>query len=392
MNTDLGIKIRELALANESYMIQARREFHMYPEKSLEEERTSARIQEELSKMEISYEVLSDMTVIGTITGAAEGKTLVIRADIDALAIQEENDVPYKSKIEGVMHACGHDAHAAMLLGTAKILMEIKAELKGTVKVVFQVAEEIGGGYQEILDYFQRIGGVDNIIATHVWSGLESGMLSVEEGARMAGALPFAIEVTGRGGHGSRPDQSISPILPLCDIVMKLPYISQYLYNALETSVVSVGMIKAGTVRNTIPDKATAEGGIRYFSEEAKAAIPALLKRFAENIAASYGAAASVTIGGGIDPVVNDKESVQLLRETAQEMGTLTLVPYEQICGSDCYGMLLREYPGCYCFLGVGNKEKGIVHPQHSVVYDLDEDVMKLNCELMSRYALKYLS
>lgn len=392
MNTALETKIRELALLNEPYVIKTRREFHMYPEVSSEEERTSARIQEELSKMEIPYEVLSDRTVIGTIIGASSGKTLVIRADIDALSIHEESDVPYKSKTDGVMHACGHDAHAAMLLGTAKILMEIKAELKGTVKVIFQVAEETGGGYCEILDYLQRIGGANNIIATHVWSELESGTLSVEEGARMAGAMPFMIEVTGRGGHGSRPDQSISPILPLCDIVMKIPYISQYLYNALETSVISVGVIKAGTVRNTIPDKAVAEGGIRYFSQEAKTTIPALLKRLAENTAASYGAKASVIVGDGIAPVVNNKESVRLLRETAQEMGTLKLVPYEQICASDCYGMLLSEYPGCYCFLGVRNKDKGIVHAQHSVFYDIDENVMKLNCELMSRYALKYLS
>lgn len=392
MNSSLETKVRELALAIEPYIIAIRREFHMYPEPSSEEERTSARIQEELSLMDVPYEVLSDRTVIGTITGCSDGKTLAIRADIDALSIKEENDLPYKSKIDGVMHACGHDAHAAMLLGTAKILMKIKEKLKGTVKVIFHVAEETGGGYQEILNYFEKTGGTDCLIATHVWSGLESGTISIEAGAKMAGAMPFLIEVTGRGGHGSRPDQSISPILPLCDIVMKLPYIPQYLHNALETSVVSVGTINAGTARNTIPDKAQAEGGIRYFSPEAKVAIPALLKQICENTASAYGAEATVTIGNGIVPVVNDKECVRLARETVQEMDVLELMPYEQICASDCYGMLLQKYPGCYCFLGIKNEKKGIVQEQHSSLYDIDEDVMKLNCELMCRYALKYLS
>lgn len=392
MSKALGTKIRELALENESYVVEMRREFHMYPEASLKEERTSARIQEELAKLGVPFEVLSNRTVIATIEGGAKGRTLAIRADIDALSIQEENDVPYKSKTDGVMHACGHDAHAAMLLGTARMLAEIKESLKGTVKLVFHVAEEIGLGYREILDYFERTGGVDGIIATHVWVALKAGTVSIEAGPRMAGAIPFALEVTGRGGHGSRPDQSVSPIFPLCDIVMKLPYVPQYFHNALEPSVVSVGIINSGTMRNTIPDQARADGGIRYFTQEAKKSIIKYITRIAENTAEAYGAKAEVVFGGGIAPVVNDGEAVRLAREAAEETEGLGLVPFELICASDCYGMILEKYPGCYCFLGVGNEDKGIVHPQHSVKYDIDESVMKLNCELMCRYAQKFFS
>jgi len=392
MSNVSGAKINKLASESESYVIKMRREFHMYPEPSLKEERTSLRIQEELGKFGIPFEVLGDRTVIGTIEGGKKGKTLAIRADIDALSIQEDNDVPYKSRTEGAMHACGHDAHAAMLLGTAKMLMEIKEELKGTVKLVFQVAEEIGLGHQEILDYFERTGGVDGIIATHVWAALEAGVISIETGPRMAGAAPFSLEVTGRGGHGSRPDLSVSPILPMCDILMKLPYIPQYFYNALETAVVSIGVVTAGTMRNTIPDRALAEGGIRYFTPEAEKSIKNNIVNIAENVAKAYGAEAKVTFGGGIVPVVNDGPTVELAREAAQETDGLRLVPFELICASDCYGMILQKYPGCYCFLGVGNKEKGIVHQQHSVNYDIDESAMKLNCEFICRYVLKYFS
>lgn len=382
----------ELVRQNEPYIIKMRREFHMYPELSLMEKRTISRIQEELAAMDIPYVVLDDGSVIGTIEGKEKGKVLAIRGDIDALAMQEENDLPYKSKNEGVMHACGHDAHAAVLLGVAKTLLSLKNEFKGTVKLVFHVGEEIGKGYEEILKHFKEIGGVDRIIATHVWVGLDVGTASVEPGPRMAGSHRFRIEVTGRGGHGSRPDQSISPIFPLCDIVMKLPFVAQYFHNAMETSIVSVGMINAGTMSNIIPDTASADGGVRFFSWDTQKDIENHMRRLSENIAAAYGAKAELIVFNAIAPVVNDEETVKLAKETLEETDGLRLVPFEQICASDCYGMLLQEYPGCYCYIGIRNEEKGIVHPQHSVKYDIDEDVMKPNCEFLSKYALKYLT
>lgn len=392
MEEKLRTIAEELVQQNESYIIGLRREFHMYPEVSLKEERTSQRIQEELAGIGIPYAVLSDGSVIGTIEGGEKGRVLAIRGDIDALPMQEENDLPYKSKNDGAMHACGHDAHAAVLLGVAKTLLTLKDNLRGTVKLVFQVGEEIGKGHTEILKHFKEIGGVDRIIATHVWAGLEVGTMSVEPGPRMAGAHSFRIEVTGRGGHGSRPDQSISPIFPLCDIVMKLPLVAQYFHNALETSIVSVGMINAGTQSNIIPDTASAVGGVRFFSWETQKAIENYMRRLAENIAAAYGAEAKLIVSDAIAPVVNDEETVKLAQETLREMDSLKLVPFEQICASDCYGMLLQEYPGCYCYIGIRNEEKGIVHPQHSTKYDIDECVLRPDCEFLSKYALKYLS
>lgn len=393
MNQNHAARIKDLALEVEPYVIEMRREFHMYPEISYREERTSARIQEELARMGIRYEVLPDKSVIGTIEGSEKGKTLALRADIDALALCEETDAPYKSKIDGVMHACGHDAHGAMLLGVAKILQEIKGQLKGAVKLVFQVAEEIGGGYEEILKYFEKIGGVDRIIATHVWANLDAGTIAADYGARMAGAQSIAIKVTGRGGHSSRPDQSISPIFPLCDIIMKLPYVPQYFHNALETSVVSIGRIEAGTISsNIIPDNAEAKGGMRFFDIETKDSLERYITTITENIAKAYGATGHADFGGWTPPVVNDKDCVDLGREIVEDVDGLRLEAFEQICASDCYGMLLQKYPGCYFFLGIRNEKKGVVHNQHSVKYDIDEDVMRLNCEFMSKYTLEFLS
>lgn len=392
MHEKIKSMAEELTRQNEPYIIDMRREFHMYPEVSLKEERTSSRIQEELDKMGIPYVVTSDGSVIGIIEGIEKGPVLVIRGDIDALPMQEENDLPYKSRTDGTMHACGHDAHAAVLLGTAKTLLAMRDSLKGTVKLVFQIGEEIGKGHTEILKHFKETGGVDRIIATHVWAGLDAGTISIEPGPRMAGAHTFRIEVTGQGGHGSRPDQSINPIFPLCDIVMKLPFVAQYFHNALETSIVSVGMLDAGTQSNIIPDKATAVGGVRFFSWETQKAIEEHIRRLAENISKAYGAEGKLVVLDAIAPVVNDEETVRLAQETINEMEGLRLVPFEQICASDCYGMMLQEYPGCYCFIGIRNEKKGIIHPQHSIKYDVDEDVLRYDSEFLAKYALKYLS
>jgi len=392
MNEILNARIKKLAHDNEEYVIALRREFHMNPEPAYEEERTSGVIQYELKKMGIAYEVLEDRTVIGVIKGNQGGKTIAIRGDIDALRIQDEKSAPYKSQNAGIMHACGHDAHGAMLLGIAKMLAELKKDLKGTVKLIFQVAEEVSGGYKTILEYLEKTGGVDRVIATHLWAGLDTGMISIESGPVMAGNHHLHIEVTGCGGHASRPDQAINPIFPLCDIIMKLPYVPQYFHNALEASVVSIGTVHAGTTFNIIPDKAKASGGVRFFTTEAKEAIQGYICNLAEHIAKAYGAEAKVSFPNGIEPVVNDETSVKLAREVVHAVEGLRLVPYEQICASDCYGMILRKYPGCYCFMGIRNEEKGIIYPQHHAKYDIDESVMRLNCEFMCKYAVEYLT
>lgn len=387
------MNLKQLSQKYEDYIIEMRREFHKYPELSFKEVRTAQRIREELKKIGIPFVSIEPNIVIATIDGGKEGKTIAIRGDIDALPMQEDSDIEYKSEYDGVMHSCGHDAHAAMLLGLARMLNDIKDELQGKVLLVFQSAEEVGGGYKEIIQYFNENSKPDRLIATHVWSNIESGKISVEPGPRMAGGAGWRIDITGRGGHGSRPDQSIDPIKPACDIVLKVASIPVNFVSVLDQCVVHVGAIHGGTtIGNIIPNSAEIIGGYRYFTKESGEKVFKLIKQISEGVGQTYGVDVKVTHTGGIGPVINDEEAVKMAKEVVTEIEGLELDAYEPICASDCYGEILKEFPGFYCYLGVGNKEKGIVYAQHHPKYNIDEDALKLGCEFMAKYALNFLN
>lgn len=277
--------IAELAAKYEQYVIDMRREFHENPELSHHEERTVRRIREELDKLGIPNITVGHNNVIGTLEGGKPGKKIAIRADIDALPVAEANEVPYKSKVEGVMHACGHDGHAAMLLGTAHVLSEIRDQLCGTVYLCFQVAEEIGAGADEIVAYLGSIGGVDQAIGTHLAGGDPAGVINLPDGPMMAGALGFEITVKGVGGHGSRPDRAVDPVKPACDIVLKIAMIPAQYHNPFDTCVVSPCQITAGNKNNIIPETAFIAGNIRFFKYGDGDKIFAKIKEVAENTA-----------------------------------------------------------------------------------------------------------
>ena len=274
--------IAELAAKYEQYVIDMRREFHENPELSHHEERTVRRIREELDKLGIPNITVGHNNVIGTLEGGKPGKKIAIRADIDALPVAEANEVPYKSKVEGVMHACGHDGHAAMLLGTAHVLSEIRDQLCGTVYLCFQVAEEIGAGADEIVAYLKSIGGVDQAIGTHLAGGDPAGVINLPDGPMMAGALGFEITVKGVGGHGSRPDRAVDPVKPACDIVLKIAMIPAQYHNPFDTCVVSPCQITAGNKNNIIPETAFIAGNIRFFKYGDGDKIFAKIKEVAE--------------------------------------------------------------------------------------------------------------
>ena len=214
-------KVRELAEKYHDYVVTMRREFHENPEPSLKEERTCKRICEELEKMGIPYKVVAGTGVVGTIKGAKPGKTVGLRGDIDALTVLEFNDIPYKSKVEGIMHACGHDAHAAGLLGAAKILNELKGELCGEVRLLFQPAEETADGAKAMIKD-GCLEGIDSILGIHVWSGLPLGKVSIEAGPRMAAAGIFQFKVTGKGGHGAMPNGGVDAGVAAASILLNL--------------------------------------------------------------------------------------------------------------------------------------------------------------------------
>lgn len=376
----------------ESYIIDLRRDFHVHPELSYKETRTSEIVCNELEKMGIPYERVEKNGVVGIIEGKEPGKKIAIRADIDALPMQEENDVPYKSCIPGVMHSCGHDGHTSILLGAAKLLNEAKDEFSGKVFLCFQSAEEVGGGAHEIINYLESHGGVDEVIASHLWADIPSGKISVVKGGRMAGGDPFTVEVTGRGGHGSRPDQCIDPIKPIANILLALSSIPTNRYKTIEPMVVSVCKVQAGTAGNIFPQKATIEGTTRVFSKEGKKKVKEIMQEIVENGAKMYGAQGTLIIRDGVPAIINHEEPVKRAQKVIQKIDGLEHDEFEPICASDNYGYYLEKYKGFMCYIGIRNEEKGIVYAQHHPKFDLDEDVLKNGAAFFAQYACDFLN
>ncbi|WP_213697987.1 M20 family metallopeptidase [Acetomicrobium sp.] len=384
--------IKNLAAEAKDYVIELRREFHMYPEKSGEEIRTSRRVKEELDKMGIPNINAGETGVIATIKGEKPGKTVALRADMDALEVSEKNDKPYKSKNEGLMHACGHDGHTAMLLGVAKILSDIKCELPGTVKLIFQPAEEVAQGALRMIDD-GAMDGVDNIFGMHLWSGLPTGKVSVEAGPRMAAVDVFDITVRGKGGHGSAPHEGVDAVVVASNIVMALQTIVSREFTPLEPLVVTVGKLVAGTRFNVLASEAKLEGTNRYFNPKFKDVLPQAIERIAKQVAVGYRAEAYVNYKFATSPVINDPESSSLAAKAAEKIvGRDGLVKYEKVMGGEDFAEYLKLAPGAFAFIGIGNEEKGTTYPHHNPNFDLDEDAMEIGVALYVQYALDYLN
>lgn len=385
--------ISELCKKYEDYMIEQRRYFHMYPEVSLKEENTSRMIKQQLDEMGVPYEELPpNHGLVATIQGKSGTKTIGVRADIDALPMQEESDIPYKSKCDGVMHACGHDAHIAMLLGVAKVLNDYKEHLEGTVRLIFQSAEEIGKGYVEVVDYLDRTGGVDRLIGLHIWSTLPAGEILLIPGSVFAGGSGFTITVKGQEGHGARPDLTREPIKAACDMVLKMAAIPSNMYDVLDHSVVSTGKIESGTLGNIFPDTATILGTTRYYKPGGDEALMECIRRIGAGVGMAYGVEVDCNFSGGIPPVYNQPELIAHARELVDGIDGLVVSPQQDpICAGDNFGCILRKYPGFYGVLGAENKEIGCSWPQHNTKFNVDESSLRKGCEFMAAYVADYL-
>lgn len=377
----------------EPELIALRRELHRHPELSDKEDWTASRIQKELQALCIPFDIIPGThNIVGVIHGAETGKAIALRADFDALPIQEETGAEYTSLNPGAMHACGHDAHTAMLLGAARILSGLKGSLKGTVYLCFQSGEEIGHGADEIISYLEAHGGVDEVIGLHIWGSLPEGTLLLIDGPTMAGGHGFDVTIKGQGGHGSRPDLARDPIKPACDLVLKISSIPTNFYDVLDPSVVHVGSIQAGVLGNIFPETALLKCGVRYFRVGGYDKIISHVKRMAEGVATAYDVEAEVIETGGTPPVVNHHEPTVRARNIVKDVEGLELNgTTDPICASDNFGRYLLKYPGFYGFLGGMNEEKGLVWPQHHCKFDIDESALRKGCEFMVRYALTFL-
>ena len=388
------MNVKELAKEQESYVIQCRHYLHSHPELSTKEVNTTRFIKEELEKMGVEVQEFEGITgCVGTIKGGKPGKTVMLRADIDALPITENPGKSYCSLNPGVMHACGHDCHTSMLLGAAKILSTHRDEIHGTVKLIFQMAEEIGRKSEE---YVKRgaLEGVDAIFGMHIWSAVPAGKVNFESGERMACSDRFTIKIHGKSSHGSAPHEGKDAIIAGAAAIQALQTIPSRINNPFNALVVTVGIFNGGTKENIIADQAELTGTVRAFNREFRNSMPEVIKSVVEPVVKGYGCSAEVDYYFGPSPLINDHEDlVQIARGAAsKEMGEDALIPLKKMTGAEDFSVYMETVPGVFGYLGCRNEEKGIIAAHHHPAFDVDEDVLYHGTGIYVQFALDYLN
>lgn len=385
-----------------SYITDLRRDFHRIPEVGNILPKTQARVCEELDKLGISYRKGSfDSSVIAVIEGAQPGKVVALRADMDALPIQEETGLPFSSEHDGAMHACGHDAHTAMVLGTAKVLSENREELKGTVKLIFQTGEETGTGAQLLIkDNVLSNPEVDAIFGLHIGSlastEIPSGVIVSVPGPIMASFDEFNLTVKGRGCHGSTPEKGIDPIVIAANIVLALENIIAREISAANTAVLTIGKMQAGYAYNVIPETVTISGTTRTFDQKIREYLARRIGELSENIARAYGGECELDMVWHAAPVINDDELAKLAGDSAVEELGGDMVRREipsPIMGGEDFAFFLLEKPGAYFFLSSANPDvPGATASHHNCKFTVDEAVMINGTETFIRIVENFLN
>ena len=373
-------------------IVSWRREIHKYPEIGLEETRTGNLVAKELERHGIEVTRVAKTGVLGTLKGEGGGKTVALRADMDALSITEASEVPYKSRNPGVMHACGHDGHVAMLLGAAKILSQMRDKFSGTVKFIFQPAEEIGLGASEFIEA-GVMEGVDAILGLHLWPDLPSGKISLVPGPRMAAADKLKITVKGKTGHGSMPHQGIDAILAAAAITLNLQSVVSREVPPLESAVITIGKFTGGTSWNITCDEVQLEGTTRCFSHEVRKNLLLAIERVAKDTAASFRAQAEVEFIRISLPVINNPLITNIAVNSLYKLyGENVQGELEKVMGGEDFSYFLETIPGAMAFIGVGNKEKKTDYPLHNDSFNIDEDVLPIGAALHAQFVLDFLN
>lgn len=385
--------IAALTQEQQAYMVALRRHFHSRPELSELEKETAARVMQELDAMGVPYVRVGKYGVVATIEGVHKDRAVALRADMDALPIQEENThLDYMSSNEGVMHACGHDAHTAMLLGAARVLKEKRSELQGMVKLCFQQAEETGGGVPEIIAELRK-SPVECCFGIHVWSEFETGKISVEAGPRMAAGQLVDITVRGKGTHGAYPQDGVDPVLATSAIVMNLAALMSREVDPIYPSVLTFGNISGGTAPNVIPEQVRIQGSLRTTNKPQQAGLIEAIKRVAQDTAATWRATAVVEIPPGVPLVENDPYCSDIARDAALKIADpQDVVAFNTLMASENFGEFLETYPGVFAFVGVRNDACGAIWPHHHPQFNIDEDPLWKGAALHAQFALDYLA
>ena len=376
------------------HMINLRETIHMYPEDGFSEFTTSKIIIEELEKLGIKVQKnVAKTGVVGLIEGKYPGKTVLLRADRDALKIQEQADVEYKSKIDGMMHACGHDGHVEGLLGAAMILNELKDNLHGNVKLVFQPAEERDGGALPMIEEgVLENPKVDAAFAAHLWGYLNEGEVHLKEGPMMASPDIFNINVIGKGGHGAVPQESIDPIVITCQIVNSLQTIVSRKINPLDPVVITCGRIQGGDCHNVIPNEVELEGTIRTFNEETRNWVPKVMEDLIRGITTSQGAAYEFKYEPKYPALINDKYMTSFAKESLKKVvGEENVFDLkEPNMGGEDFAYFAQKVPSAFIFVGIANnKSEPVIH--HNPYFKWDSKNVGILAQSLSQIAIDYL-
>ncbi|MCI7796820.1 MAG: amidohydrolase [Lachnospiraceae bacterium] len=389
-------KMVESAKALMPKLVEIRRDFHEYPEVSQHEAETSKKVAAYLREMGVDevIEHVNGYGVIGVIKGAKEGGVVALRADMDALQIQEMNDVEYKSRNDGVMHACGHDNHMTGLLGAAMLLCQNRDEICGTVKLVFQPAEEMSpvGGSRGMLEsgYLDDIGAIYGL---HVWPDLPHGKVGVKSGPLMAATDHFTITIHGKTAHGAKPNQGIDAVVLGAQFVMAAQTFVSRKVDPLDNAVVTFGIFNAGTRYNIIAGECVLDGTVRTLNEDARDMIEDSMRKLLDAICLQSGATADIVYGRGYPALVNHESDAALIRKTAISLfGEEGVVDVKNpAMPAEDFSFYLREKEGCFVWLGTA-KDGETPWPLHNSRFDVDEDILWRGSALLAQTAIDYLN
>jgi amidohydrolase len=374
--------------------VALRRDFHRHPELGFKEVRTARIVAERLKDLGLDVRTgIADTGVVGILKGRAESPVILLRFDMDALPILEETGASYASENAGVMHACGHDSHVAVGLSIAKLLAAHREELSGSVKFVFQPAEEGGGGAARMVE-----AGVlkdpkpDYSMGMHVWNEKPVGWYALNPGPMMAGAEIFSVKVTGKGGHGAAPHKAVDPIVACAQIISALQTITSRNLNPLDSAVVSVCKVDAGTAFNIIPQEAVLSGTIRTFKPEVYEKVQERFRAIVNSTAEAMGCQAEIEIEQITLPVANDPDLVALLEDVVRAVDPDAKIDSNhQTMGSEDFSFMMNDIPGCFVMVGSSNPEKGLDYSHHHPKFDIDETCLPYAVAVLSKGVIEIL-
>lgn len=393
---ELYKKTDEILNNNFERTVKIRRNLHMHPETEFEEFETAKIIAAELDDIGIKYQAnIAKTGIKAVLKGNGEcdkRRCILIRADIDALSVEEKNEISYKSKNKGRMHACGHDAHTAILLSVIRALYEVRDEIPGDIVFVFQPAEEGAGGAKPMIEEgVLENPKVSSAIGLHVEPNFEVGSIAIKSGGVMASPDEFDIEVIGRGGHGSQRDKCIDPIYAACEIVCKIIDFAKSVSEDGNECVISVGEISGGNFYNIIPDGVKIKGTSRAVDLKKRKILANGVEKIVNSICKTYGAAGKVDFRFMYPPLINNEKITKIFCDTARELKMNTVELTKPFMGGDDFSYFAQKVPAAYCFLGCGNAKKDCVYPWHNSKFNIDEDCLLYGGQLLVRTALKVL-